>query len=196
VNRIAIAVVSVSHSEWFASSGFDTMTVAGSVTGAWTKLTMSSTTDIGTWIGQPSGTIQLFYKLSPTVGAETVTVTFADTTVTEVAATISVEQYSGVNQSTPFGTPVCADQNAPITITVPSNTDDFTIFGVGYRSAGGQLVAGDYNRTVVYLSPTAATSGMLNYTLHGRYPGASTVAHTVTRGGTLAAGFGVNLRKA
>lgn len=198
--RIAIAEVSVSHTSWVSSADYDTMTVVGGTTGAWTKLDLEHgspyNTDVGASIpGQPSGGVHLFYKLMPDIAAsgETLTATFADAAITPVNAMISVRQYEFVDQASPFGTPVIQNASSATSVTVTSNTGDYTIFGAGYHSGAG--VPSGYNRTLVGSIQGGTTAGYCHYLVHGEYPGAASVAHTLPTN-TNHGAFAVNLKKA
>lgn len=202
--RIAIAEVAVSHTSWLSSTDYDTMTVVGSrvgagvVTGGWTKLDLEHgspyNTDVGASIpGQPSGGAHLFFKLMPDTAAsgETLTAAFADVAIAPVNAMISVRQYAFVDQASPFGTPVIQNASSTTSVTVASNTGDYTIFGGGYFNT---LPSG-YNRTLVGSILGGVTAGYCHYLVHGEYPGAASVAHTLPTN-TAHGAFAVNLKKA
>jgi hypothetical protein len=76
--------------------------VAGSVTGAWTAVPNSDQTNTE---DRTKG-VAWYYKINPTPGAETVTASFSGTIN---AAQVTVIEYTNVNQTTPYGTPVRAN---------------------------------------------------------------------------------------
>ncbi len=106
--------------------------ITSSVNGAFTRIPSWSITDalgLHMWGGG-------WYIINPTAGAHTLTVDFGSNTPGDAAGgSIS---YTGVNQTTPFGTLVTATSStSSVSANVSSATDELIFSSVGFIGAGG-----------------------------------------------------------
>lgn len=105
-----------------------TPTVDGSTTGV---------TRIATDNAAGPGSLQLdwYYLVNPTAGARTLAITCAGASFVSIFG----RSWTGVDQTTPFGTPVTdgADNPGPATVGVPTSVGDIVADLVGEDSGGG-----------------------------------------------------------
>jgi hypothetical protein len=182
--RIAVAAVSVSHTEWVPSSGY-TLAVAGSQSGGWTPGPMpgSPLPDVGGASFQPSGGCHYFYKLVPNLAWTTDLVTFTATpisgNITPVNAMISIRQYAFVDQLTPFNVSAVDLVSNPASLGVASAVGDYTMC-VSSVHGGSGSPAGTYTQTLIGSIQGAVVAGYAHYLVHGE--AATTVAGTIVHG--------------
>lgn len=91
--------------------------------------------------GDPDG-VSVYYLLAPSAGSTTVV--FQSTGASFV--TVSFATYSGVAQTSIFGTPVTADGgggagSSPITVGVPTTTGDLVLDAAHFQTGGGSRTA-------------------------------------------------------
>lgn len=204
-NGLGLAIFSESHSEWVNSSGYTILDCVGSVNGAFSQMALEAltpNTDVGYTIPQPSGGVHVFYKKSPIAGAETLTLRVQKSTATTITPSnliVSTDQFSGVDQTTPFGTPVIDNAGGSNgSLVIASNVNDYTVAVWGYHNGAGAVTSGMYNQTLVPGAILGGTggAGYNVYFVHGVAAGvAGNVTHSVANNAAHG-GVGFNIRKA
>jgi len=205
---IAVATVSINHSEWVSSANY-TLSVNGTQSGGWTMVPEgTSKPDVGANIPQPSGGVHVFYKLSPSTAWTADDVTISKTggsAITISRASIKIRQYQFVDQTNPFGTPtvgiapVVGYGNSPATVTIASNAGDYTLCVVGERNDATWGAPTGYNKTLVGTALGGDTSGYNDWFVSGEAATAANgnVTHSFTGpSGAAYAIMAVNLKKA
>jgi hypothetical protein len=207
--RLAVAIVSVSHTQWVSSSSGGTPTtnyslvVSGSQSGGWTRyIPPSAAAEMGTQGGQPSGGPHIFYKVNPSTSWTTDSVSFtpSGSAITPVNSCITIQQFSNVDQSTPLNGIVVDTTSTPLSIGISSASGDYTVLGY---CMSGNTAATTYNKTQIG-STQGASSGIAGHAwwLHSGMAAAGaggTITHTWTGGpsaGTWDGAVLVNINKA
>lgn len=190
--RLMRAVVSCSHNEFAAASGY-TVALSG---GGWVRVPESVSPDVTASGTQPSGSVHEFYRLESAMSTagtvENVTVTFSGG-ITPGNVNITVEQYQFVDQTTPMSTMLIDKTGSAVSMTIASNAGDYTLFSGGFYNA----TPAGYNKTLVGSVQGATGVGYNHFTLVGR--AATTVTGNVTHTTTTATAHVAlltNLRKA